>query len=183
MAAVASPSINGSRVGTSGRSASPTATLDGLLALRPSELEPMYVNAKVPRLDEVGGDLRGRMLAWPVLTQGSALANFFRAFASAKSFPWKGKSFTPDEHRGEGINRVFTDRFRLFRFETFIGKSRAGDFDALQLNYDLPENPFFIRMIKDEIREIEPGVWLGQAWLKTKKSETLVLYFGLANPR
>jgi hypothetical protein len=182
MTAVASPSTNGSRVAHSGAS-SPVETLDRLLTLSPRELEPLYIGAKVPRLDEVGGDLRGRMLAWPVLTEGSAVASFLRAFASSKGFPWRGKSFTPDEHRGEGINRVLSDRFRLFRFETFIGKSRAGDFDALQLDYDLPENPFFIRMIKDEIREIERGVWLGQAWLKTKKSETLVLYFGLANQR
>jgi hypothetical protein len=82
--------------------------------------------------------------------------------------------------RGEGINRVFTDRFRLFRFETFIGRSKAGDFDALQLDYDLPENPGIIRAIKDEIRELEPGLWLGQAYFHTKRSDTLVLYFGLA---
>ena len=31
-----------------------------------------------------------------------------------------------------------------------------------------------------EIREIEPGLWLGQAWLKTKKREILWLYFALA---
>ena len=78
------------------------------------------------------------------------------------------------------INRVFTDRFRLFRFETFIGPSRAGDFDALQLDYDLKGNPPVIRSIKDEIREIEPGLWLGQAWLKTSKREILWLYFALA---
>jgi hypothetical protein len=167
-----------------GRStASPAVVaLDRLLDLPVSELEPMYQNAKVPRLLDVGGDLRGRMLAWPVLDGQPGISAGLRAFAGIKSFPWRGKSFTPDDQRGEGINRVFSDRLRLFRFETFIGKSRAGDFDALQLDYDLPENPFFIRMIKDEIREVEPGLWLGQAWLRTKKSETLVLYFGLARP-
>jgi len=35
-----------------------------------------------------------------------------------------------------------------------VTKSRAGDFDALQLDYDLPGNPPVIRSIKDEIREI-----------------------------
>jgi hypothetical protein len=158
------------------------AALDRLLALPSSELQTMYERASVPRLLDVGGDLRGRMLAWPAFDRRPGVANAVRAFASIKHFPWRGKSFTPGESRGEGINRVFSDRLRLFRFETFIGKSRAGDFDALQLDYDLPENPGIIRAIKDEIREVEPGLWLGQAYFATKKSETLVLYFGLAHP-
>ena len=28
--------------------------------------------------------------------------------------------------------------------------------------------------------ELEPGLWLGQAWLETKKREILWLYFALA---
>jgi hypothetical protein len=156
------------------------ARLDRLLELPASDLQPMYERAGAPRLLDVGGDLRGRMLAWPAIDKRPAFASALRAFASMPSFPWRGKSFTPDDYRGEGINRVFSDRFRLFRFETFIGKSRAGDFDALQLDYDLPKNPWFIRAIKDEIRELEPGLWLGQAYFKTKRRETLVLYFGLA---
>ena len=71
------------------------------------------------------------------------------------------------------------DRIRLYRFETYVGRSRAGDFDCVQLNYDLPENPFFIRPIKDEIREIAPKLYLGQAYLQLRAKTHLVLYFGL----
>jgi hypothetical protein len=46
----------------------------------------------------------------------------------------------------------------------------------------LPENPFFIRAIKDEIRELAPGLYLGQAHVEVKGKTTLVLYFGLENP-
>jgi hypothetical protein len=154
--------------------------LDRLLALPANELEPLYLHASTPRLDDVAGDLRGRMLAWPLLGTRPAMAAGLRAFAGASVFPWRGKSFTPDAERGEGINRVFSERLRLFRFETFIGKSRAGDFDALQLDYDLSSNPPVIRSIKDEIRELEPGLWLGQAYLQTKRRDLLWLYFGLA---
>lgn len=158
----------------------PVLALDRLLERPVRELEELYARARAPRLEDVGGDLRGRMLAWPMLEERPLLAGALRALASTKTFPWKGKSFTADERRGEGINRVLSDRLRLFRFETFIGRSRAGDFDALQLDYDLPENPFIIRSIKDEMRELEPGVWLGQAYLRTAKRERLWLYFGLA---
>ena len=155
--------------------------LDRLLDLPVPELERMYETAKTPTIPEVAGDLRGRMLAWPVLSERRGVQDFFRAFAGSKAFPWRGKSFSPhDAARGEGINRIIKDRWKLFRFDTFIGKSRQGDFDALQLDYDLPGNPPIIKSIKDEIRTVEPGVWLGQAWFVTPRTKFLWLYFGLA---
>lgn len=155
--------------------------LDALLDLPCEELSRLYQGARAPRIADVEGDLRGRMLAWPSLESRPGVAAAIRSFAGSASFPWRGKSFHPQsETNGEGINRVFSDRFRLFRFETFIAPSRAGDFDALQLDYDLKGNPPIIRSIKDEIREIEPRLWLGQAWLRTRKREILWLYFALA---
>jgi hypothetical protein len=153
--------------------------LDDLLAVDLGGLERLYADAQVPRLEEISGDLRGRMLATTVLKE--PFASLARMWARSTFFPWRGKSFSPLEHeRGEGINRVVSDRLRLFRFETFIAKSRAGDFNAVQLDYDLPENPFFIRPIKDEIRTIAPKLYLGQAYLSLPKSTPLILYFGLA---
>lgn len=156
--------------------------LDRLLALPVPELERMYERAKTPTIPEVRGDLRGRMLAWPMLEQRPGVQGLFRAFAGSKAFPWRGKSFrVHDAAKGEGINRIIEDRWKLFRFDTFIGKSRQGDFDALQLDYDLPGNPPIIKSIKDEIRAVEPGVWLGQAWFVTARTKFLWLYFGLAS--
>lgn len=154
-------------------------SVDDLIALPPDRLAALYAGGSVPRLDNVSGDLRGCMLAWQVLARGPVAAVLRRWAASAR-FPWRGKSFTPGEEKGEGINRVFSDRLRLYRFETFIGRSRAGEFDALQLDYDRPDNPFFIRPIRDEIRQLSPGLYLGQAWLEIgARPPTLVLYFGL----
>jgi hypothetical protein len=157
-----------------------SGTLDDLLQLDAPALERLYATARVPQVDDLSGDLRGRMLAVPVLPP--ALSGPVRAFASHARFPWRGKSFSAHSaDRGEGINRIFSDGFRRYRFETFVGPSRAGAFDALQLDYDLPENPFFIRPIKDEVRELRPGLWLGQAWLQLRGQTHLVLYFGLTN--
>jgi hypothetical protein len=154
--------------------------LDDLLSLAPDALLELYRGASVPELGGIHGDLRGRMLAIPSLPEPLAAAP--RAFASSSFFPWRGKSFQPlGAEQGEGINRVFSDRLRLFRFTTFVGKSRAGDFDAVQLDYDHAENPFFIRAIKDEIRELSPGLYLGQAWLLVGGKAHLGLYFGLTS--
>jgi hypothetical protein len=154
------------------------AGLDALLDLDARALERLYCDARVPRIADVRGDLRGRMLA--VVKLPRAVQRAVRAFAGSDAFPWRGKSFTPkDDHGGDGINRVLLDRLRLYRFETYVGPSRAGDFDAVQLDYDNADNPFFIRPIKDEIREIAPRLYLGQAYLELRGKANLVLYFGL----
>jgi hypothetical protein len=158
-------------------------SLDSLAGLGTEELLDLYRRARTPSVADVEGDLRGRMLA--VRGAGPFWAVRLRAFARWKRFPWRGKSFRSlDGGRGEGINRVFGDTRprRWFRFETFVGRSRAGAFDAVQLDYDNPDNPFFIRAIKDEVREVSPGVFLGQAYLVTRRRTRLVLYFGLARP-
>lgn len=152
--------------------------LDDLLALDTRALQRLYEGARVPAIGDLRGAMRGRMLA-VVGTRGLTAATL-RALASSDRFPWRGKSFEPlAEARGEGVNRVVSDRVRLFRFETSIGPSRAGAFDAFQLDYDLPGNPFLIRRIEDELRELRPGLWLGQAYARVFGRPRLVLYFGL----
>ena len=170
---------------SSARSVKPAAarggalSLDALLTYDVDTLSALYEGASVPNLAEVRGDLRGRMLATTVL--GGRTGRVIRSLASSDSFPWRGKTFTPkDSLRGDGINRVIRDGWRLYRFETFIGRSRAGDFDALQLDYDNADNPFFIRPIKDEMRELSPGLWLGQAYVALPSAPRLVLWFALA---
>jgi hypothetical protein len=160
------------------RAFGPPTTLDALLDLDADALLALYRSGRVPRLQDVTGQLRGRMLAIPKLS--GRLASIARALAASDRFPWRGKTFTHDsELRGVGVNRVVTDRAELFHFTTFIAGSRAGDFDAVQLDYDHRGNPFFVRAIRDEIREIAPGLLLGQAYVMLRGKARLVLYFGL----
>ena len=157
--------------------------LDDLLRADAETLGRLYAGAQTPTVKDLDGDLRGRMLA--LVAVPGWIFWWARLWARTRLFPWLGKSFRSDDGRparGTGINRVFNDRTRWFRFDTFIGPSRAGSFDAFQLDYDNADNPFFIRAIKDEVRELRPGLFLGQAYLKTKRRETLVLYFGLETP-
>ena len=155
-------------------------SLDDLADLDCDALLALYRQGSTPAIPAVVGDLRGRMLA--VRGAGGRLFRLLRAFARWRFFPWRGKSFTAlSATEGEGINRVFSDRrpSRWFRFATRIQPSRAGAFDAFQLDYDNPDNPFFIRTIKDEIREVSPGLYLGQAYLVIGGKPRLALYFGL----
>jgi hypothetical protein len=185
-AAASAPSPSKSQPAKGGATAAPSsalpavpARLDDLLALEPAVLAELYANASVPRIPDLSGDLRGRMLAWEGVS--GVPAQLIRTVASTSNFPWRGKTFQhKTDGAGGGDNRVVSDRFHLFKFDTFVGPSRAGAFDAVQLDYDKPSNPFFIRAIKDEVRELRPGLWLGQAYLVVGKSAPrLVLYFGL----
>ncbi|HVU51265.1 MAG TPA: hypothetical protein VHL80_11290 [Polyangia bacterium] len=156
------------------------ASLDDLAAEGPEALAALYAGARTPVLADMDGPLVGRMLAVPALPR--FLAGFLRWFAARGGFPWRGKTFTHKEGgRGQGINRVFGDRRprHWFRFDTFVAPSRAGAFDAVQLDYDNPGNPGFIRAIKDEVREVAPGLYLGLAYFVLRGRARLVLYFGL----
>jgi hypothetical protein len=158
-------------------------SLDDLLSLDAGRLERLYREASVPDLDLIEGDLPGRMLALVGLP--GAIVRAGRALAGRAWFPWRGKSFRAlGGGVGEGINRALSDRWplRWFRFTTLVAPSRAGDFAAVQLDYDHAGNPGFIRAIRDEIRELRPGLYLGQAYLHARGSDRLVLYFALALP-
>src|SRR5262249_48057603 len=134
-------------------------------------LDELYGRAAVPAPEAFAGDMRGLLLAWPAAP--GALGRALQAFG--RSVPWRGKSFVP----GEGVNRLFADRMKLFQFSTSIGPSRTGSGQAFLLDYDRPENPFFIRAIKDELRELRPGLYLGQGWLVVGGRARLMLYFAL----
>ena len=175
----ASPSSPPSPAGAVTSPAQP-ASLDDLATLRPAALAALYSGARTPVLRDMDGHLVGRMLAVGLLPR--FMFGFLRWFAGWRHFPWRGKSFkSHDDARGEGINRVFGDKNprRWFRFDTFVAPSRAGAFDAVQLEYDNPGNPGFIRAIKDEVREVAPGLYLGLAYLMWRGRPRLMLYFGL----
>ena len=158
--------------------------LDDLAALRAPTLLELYRTAEVPSVPELDGELRGRMLA--VRGVGRIGFALLRAFAAWRHFPWRGKSFAAHTSatRGDGINRVLGDARprRWFRFETFVGPSRADGGDAFQLDYDNADNPFFIRAIKDEVRRVAPGLFLGQAYIVLFGKPRLALYFALSKP-
>lgn len=77
---------------------------------------------------------------------------------------WKGKKF--DRAKNIGINvfgtRSGDDRL-LYPFKTWQGKGlRDEEKDVLKIDYDLDENPFWLRPVLDEVVQVEPGVLLGK---------------------
>jgi hypothetical protein len=163
-----------------GARASRGLDLDALAKRDADALGRLYARGTVPaRLDALEGNPRGRMLAVRHLDHGPVGAAL-RGLAGLASFPWGGKTFQGSGERGTGINRVHLGgRHALFPFRTFIRPSVVDGAPSVTLDYDLPDNPAFIRAIHDEVREIEPGLFLGPAMWKGQKGPTLVLWFAL----
>jgi hypothetical protein len=156
-------------------------SLDDLARLTPKQAEALYRRSGMPeRLDALDGDLTGRMLAVRGLV--APVQRALSAFARSNGFPWGGKSFSAiDATTGTGINRVnLGGRHRLFPFQTRFGASVVDDGPAVVLDYDLSDNPGFIRAIHDEVREVSPGLYFGPAcWKGAGGKTTTVLWFGL----
>lgn len=165
------------------RAAGRARTLDDLARLSARALGALYDGGVVPsELTALDGRPKGRMLAVR-LAEAAGAFDRLRRFAGARAFPWGGKSFfRVDARTGRGINRVRLGplRFDWYPFDTRIARSLVDGLDTVMLDYDKPENPFFIRRIHDEIREIEPGLYLGPAmWKDDAGGAAHVLWFAL----
>jgi hypothetical protein len=157
-----------------------TLDLDQLSRLDVAALARRYANAPTPSsVDGLDGHPQGRMLSVARLDHGLAGAAV-RAFAGASIFPWGGKSFTGRGEFGSGVNRIHLGgRHQLFPFHTRIQPSAIDGAPCIALDYDLRDNPALVRSIHDEVREIEPGLFLGPAMWKGARGPVLLLWFAL----
>jgi len=161
-----------------------TLTLDDLAQMRSGELAALYDTGKLPdSMAALDGALAGRMLAVRSL-EARPVARALRRFAASPLFVWAGKSFhATSERTGDGINRVqapgVLGRQKLFPFETRFAASALDGRDAIILDYDLSDNPPYIRRIHDEVREVSAGIYLGPAMWKGQGRKLTVLWFGL----
>lgn len=169
---------------TTGGPSSPELSLDALSQRSFHALETLYGEARCAKtMRAIDGTPKGRMLAVRLI-DATPLADPIRAFARSKAFVWDGKTFTSSsDTQGAGINRVVIPgalgRQNLFPFHTLFGASRVDGRPALILDYDLAENPPWIRRIHDEVREASPGLFFGPAMWLGKSGATTVLWFAL----
>jgi hypothetical protein len=145
-------------------------------------LESLYRQGTVPVLEDLAGAPRGRMLTFAGPLGRPRPAELLRRFAVSRAFPWEGKSFSMRsggmDPVGAGINRVKLAG-DLFAFDTFVGTSAIDGKPAIVLDYDKPTNPWPIRQIHDELRQVASGLYLGPAMWKAKSGPKLVLFFAI----
>lgn len=124
-----------------------------LLTLSKAQLDKLYLEA--PPGEIPVGDTAGTAIIFP----GSPLTKFLALVV--KGLVWKGKVFFPDKR--ELINKLTPLGIRLIKARVYKGASWLDGKETIVLDYS--KTSIVARMIRDEIREIEPGLFLGEMWL------------------
>ncbi|WP_428354418.1 hypothetical protein [Methyloprofundus sp.] len=142
-------------------------TVKSWLSKSREELDEIYNNAEAGNIPT--GDTRGTaILAGSIYSK--ALALFARLFA------WQGKVFdlfAADGKAGVLVNKVTPFSLTFIIAKVYYDKSWMDDKNTIIIDYS--KTSFFAKVIRDEIREIEPGIYLGKVWWKN----TRVLDFAL----
>lgn len=95
--------------------------------------------------------------------------------------PWLGKSFNPESSSGINVISSNGDRKNVFPFKTEEGISLTNkNLKVLKIDYDIKENPFWVRIVLDELVETSSGNYLGKAYLRLMPNFPLsVMFFKL----
>jgi hypothetical protein len=109
---------------------------------------------------------------------------FYDGSADLKT-SWRGKTFNAVERRG--INRLESGgtRRERFPFGIYFGSGLTDpQIEVLKIDYDIPENPFWLRWILDEMVEVADGSLLGKVHVRLVPGFPFTVgYFRLAKTR
>lgn len=125
------------------------------------ELDEIYRNAQPGEIPT--GDTRGT-----AILAGSLFSKIVAAFA--RLFAWQGKVFdifSADGQSGVLVNKILPLGLTFIVAKVYRDKSWLDGKDTIVIDYS--STSFFARVIRDEIREVEPGVYLGKVWWGKKR--------------
>lgn len=138
-----------------------SATVQEWLSMSRERLDELYREAEpgeIPR-----GDTRGT-----AIVAGSSFARGLARFA--RLVAWQGKVFdifTEDGSAGVLVNKVTPLGLKLVVAKVYRGPSWMDARETIIIDYS--KTSLLFRAVRDEIREIEPGVYLGKVWLGKKR--------------
>lgn len=88
---------------------------------------------------------------------------FYRGSVAGYAGSWQGKKFDAEKSKGINVFKRATTTKEAYPFATSVGKGvQNTGLDVIKIDYDTPENPFWMHPILDEIVETSPGNYLGK---------------------
>ena len=120
------------------------------------ELDEIYRKAEAGALPR--GDTRGT-----AILAGSLFSKAVAAFA--RLFAWQGKVFdifAEDGQAGVLVNKITPFSLTFIVAKVYRDNSWLDGKPTIVIDYS--KTSFFAKVIRDEIREVEPGVYLGKVW-------------------
>jgi hypothetical protein len=142
-------------------------TMDRLVRMGPGELDALYRGAGVGATPS--GKVRGRAIVRPGERLGPALSRGARIL-------WQGKVFRPED--ATAVNRFFG--VRAVRGVTSVGPSWLDGRPSLILDYS--GTSLVYARVRDEIREVAPGLYLGLMYARSSPQPTFRMFFALEAP-
>lgn len=128
------------------------AKAQDLLSLSQEELDELYRNSPVGQIPT--GDTRGTAIVMP-RGFGKLATPLIRLLA------WQGKVFNPVE--GDLKNKISPFGFKSIRAKVYIGESwKVKGGQAIVIDYS--KTSFLAQKIRDEIRQVAPGLYLGKVF-------------------
>ena len=100
----------------------------------------------------------GRVTGTAIFMPGTIVAPIVRLFV--RWFCWKGKVF--ESGGAELRNRISPFGFKAIRARVSYDKSWLDGSRAILIDYS--RTSFVAQKIRDEIREVRPGVYIGKVW-------------------
>lgn len=136
-------------------------TVRSWLSMSREELDEIYNKAEAGTMPT--GDTRGT-----AILAGSLFSRSVAAFA--RLFAWQGKVF--DIFADDGQSGILVNKITAFSLTFIVAKvyrqpSWMDGRETIVIDYS--KTSFFAKVIRDEIREIEPGVYLGKVWWGKKR--------------
>jgi hypothetical protein len=143
-------------------------TIAGWLDKDRDELDTIYMAADAGTIPD--GDTRGT-----AIVAGTLLARWYARLA--RLFAWQGKVFDlfpPTRESGILINKISPFSLTFIVAKVYKDASWMDGKETIVIDYS--KTSFLAKKIRDEIREIEPGVYLGKVWW----GRTRILDFALS---
>lgn len=132
-------------------------TTTDLVKMSQTELDELYQHSPIGEIPD--GDSKGTAMIIP----GSVLAKVL--LPVIKLLAWQGKVFDRDQEFL--LNKVSPFSFKAIKATIYRGESWVCEGEAIILDYS--KTSFVAQKIRDEIREVAPGIYLGNAyWGKTR---------------
>jgi hypothetical protein len=145
-------------------------TVKRWLSLSRKELDEIFAAAQAGRIPS--GEMRGT-----AIVTGTSFSYVLALLARALA--WQGKVFdifAPPDH-GVLINKVTPLSLSFIVAKVYRGPSWLDGKQAIVIDYS--KTSFVAARIRDEIREVEPGLYLGKVWW----GRTRILDFALSRPQ
>ena len=131
-------------------------TVKKWLKMDRDELDDIYKSASVGNIPS--GDTRGT-----AIVAGTLFSRWYARFA--RLFAWQGKVFDlfpPDQQNGILINKISPLSLSFIVAKVYKDISWMDGKETIVIDYS--KTSFFAKNIRDEIREVEPGIYLGKVW-------------------